>query len=206
MPTSDELLAELKSLHPVLIDLSLGRITVLLDKLGNPHRSLPAVVHIAGTNGKGSTTAYLKAMFEAAGKRAHVYTSPHLVHFHERISLAGTDGKSRPIGEDALVDLLTRVTKANAGGAVTFFEITTAAAFVAFAETPADVLILEVGLGGDFDTTNVVERPALCVITPIAMDHAEKLGGTLDKIAATKAGILKRDVPAVEPDLGACWQ
>ncbi len=197
MPTSDQLLAELKTLHPVLIDLSLGRITVLLEKLGHPQRRLPPVVHIAGTNGKGSTTAYLKAMFEAAGKRAHVYTSPHLVRFHERISLAGPDGKSVPISETALVELLQRVATTNAGGAVTFFEITTAAAFVAFSETPADVLILEVGLGGDFDTTNVVERPALCVITPIAMDHAEKLGGTLDKIAATKAGILKPDVPAV---------
>ena len=197
MPTSDHLLAELKTLHPILIDLSLGRIAVLLEKLGNPHRHLPPVVHIAGTNGKGSTTAFLRAMFEAAGKRVHVYTSPHLVRFHERISLAGADGKSLPISEDALVALLARVAKINAGAPVTFFEITTAAAFVAFSETPADVLILEVGLGGDFDTTNVVERPALCVITPIAMDHAEKLGGTLERIAGTKAGILKPDVPAV---------
>ena len=137
MPTSDQLLAELKTLHPVLIDLSLGRITALLDKLGNPHKRLPPVVHIAGTNGKGSTTAYLKAMFEAAGKRVHVYTSPHLVHFHERISVAGTDGTSVPISEEALVALLTRVAAVNAGGAVTFFEITTAAAFVAFSEVPA---------------------------------------------------------------------
>ena len=197
MPTSDELLAELRTLHPMLIDLSLGRINVLLEKLGNPHRRLPPVVHIAGTNGKGSTTAFLKAMFEAAGKRAHVYTSPHLVRFHERISLAGGDGISRPISEAALVELLARVAKVNAGAPVTFFEITTAAAYVAFSETPADVLILEVGLGGDFDTTNVVDRPALCVITPISMDHAEKLGGTLERIAATKAGILKLDVPAV---------
>ena len=197
MPTSDQLLAELKTLHPVLIDLSLGRITALLDKLGNPHKRLPPVVHIAGTNGKGSTTAYLKAMFEAAGKRVHVYTSPHLVHFHERISVAGTDGTSVPISEEALVALLTRVAAVNAGGAVTFFEITTAAAFVAFSEVPADVVILEVGLGGDFDTTNVVDRPVLSIITPIAMDHGEKLGGTIERIAATKAGILKVDVPAV---------
>ena len=195
--TSDQLLAELHTLHPMLIDLSLGRIGVLLDKLGNPHRRLPPVVHIAGTNGKGSTTAYLKAMFEAAGKRAHVYTSPHLVQFHERISLAGAGGKSRPISEAALVELLSRVAKINAGAPVTFFEITTAAAFVAFSEIPADVIILEVGLGGDFDTTNVVDRPALSIITPISMDHAEKLGGTLERIAATKAGILKRDVAAV---------
>ena len=195
--TSDQLLTELHTLHPLLMDLSLGRINVLLEKLGNPHRRLPPVVHIAGTNGKGSTTAYLKAMFEAAGKRAHVYTSPHLVQFHERISLADADGKSRPIREAALVELLSRVAKINAGAPVTFFEITTAAAFVAFSEIPADVVILEVGLGGDFDTTNVVERPALCIITPISMDHAEKLGGTLARIAATKAGILKRDVAAV---------
>lgn len=197
MQTSDQLLAELKTLHPILIDLSLGRISVLLEKLGNPHRRLPPVVHIAGTNGKGSTTAYLRAMFEAAGKRVHAYTSPHLVRFHERISLAVSDGKSAPISEAALVALLSRVAKINAGGSVTFFEITTAAAFVAFSEVPADVLLLEVGLGGDFDTTNVVERPALCVITPISMDHAEKLGGTLERIAASKAGILKPDVPAV---------
>ena len=184
-------------MHPILIDLSLGRIAVLLEKLGNPHKRLPPVVHIAGTNGKGSTTAFLRAMFEAAGKRVHVYTSPHLVRFHERISLAGADGKSAPISEVALVELLKRVAKINAGAAVTFFEITTAAAFVAFSEVPADVLILEVGLGGDFDTTNVVERPVLSIITPISMDHADKLGGTLERIAATKAGILKHDVPAV---------
>ena len=197
MRSSDEILAEMKTLHPVLIDLSLGRITALLSKLGNPHKLLPPVVHIAGTNGKGSTTAYLKAMFQAAGKRAHVFTSPHLVRFHERISLAGADCRSMPISEDALAALLERVAAINAGGPVTFFEITTAAAFVAFSEVPADVLILEVGLGGDFDTTNVVERPVLSIITPISMDHTDKLGATLDLIAATKAGILKHDVPAV---------
>ena len=194
---SDALLASLKTLHPLLIDLSLGRIERLLAALGHPERKLPPVVHIAGTNGKGSTTAYLRAITEAAGKRAHVYTSPHLVRFHERISLAGDDGISRPIGEDHLVAVLERVKAVNAGEQITFFEITTVAAFVAFAETPADVLILEVGLGGEFDTTNVVARPHLCVITPISMDHAEKLGGTLQSIAAAKAGILKRDVPAI---------
>lgn len=194
---SDALLASLRSLHPLMIDLSLGRIERLLAELGHPERRLPPVVHIAGTNGKGSTTAYLRAITEAAGKRTHVYTSPHLVRFHERISLAGDDGVSRPITEDRLVDLLERVKTANAGEQITFFEITTAAAFVAFAETPADVLILEVGLGGEFDTTNVVARPQLCIITPISMDHAEKLGGTLQSIAAAKAGILKRDVTAV---------
>jgi dihydrofolate synthase / folylpolyglutamate synthase len=194
---SDSLLAELKTLHPMLIDLSLGRIQGLLGKLGHPERALPPIVHIAGTNGKGSTTAYLRAIAEAAGKRVHAYTSPHLVHFHERISLAGQDGVSRPVSEDHLIELLTRVKAGNGTDQMTFFEITTAAAFLAFRETPADLILLEVGLGGDFDATNVIDRPALSVITPVSMDHAEKLGNTLAKIAATKAGILKRDCPAV---------
>jgi dihydrofolate synthase/folylpolyglutamate synthase len=194
---SDKLLADLKLLHPKLIDLSLGRIERLLAKLGNPHERLPPVVHIAGTNGKGSTTAFLKAMLAAAGRRVHVYTSPHLVRFHERIELAGADGVSRPIGEEQLVDVLTRTQAVNDGDDITQFEITTAAAFLAFAETPADVLLLEVGLGGRLDATNVVQRPALTVITPVSMDHAEKLGSTLAKIAAEKAGILKRSVTCV---------
>ncbi|MCL4766448.1 MAG: bifunctional folylpolyglutamate synthase/dihydrofolate synthase [Hyphomicrobiaceae bacterium] len=197
MPTSDELLAQLKRLHPQLIDLSLGRIERLLAKLGNPHERLPPVIHVAGTNGKGSTSAYLKSMLEAAGCRVHVYTSPHLVRFHERISLAGPAGKAGPIGETALIDLLAHVSRVNGADPITFFEITTAAAFVAFAETPADAVILEVGLGGRLDATNVVARPLLSVITPVAMDHAEKLGDTLGKIAGEKAGILKPDVPAV---------
>src|SRR5205085_2386250 len=134
MYTSDELLAELKALHPRRMDLSLGRIEALLAKLGNPHDRLPPVVHIAGTNGKGSTAALLKAMLQAAGKRIHVYTSPHLVRFHERIELAGADGKARPIGETELVELLERTRRVNDGGPVTFFEITTAAAFEAFAQ------------------------------------------------------------------------
>ena len=197
MPTSDELLAEMKRLHPQLIDLSLGRIERLLAKLGNPQDKLPPVIHIAGTNGKGSTAAFLKAMIEAAGRRVHVYTSPHLVRFHERISLAGPGGKSRPIGEEALVRLLQRVSEINAGEPITFFEITTAAAFLAFSETPADAVILEVGLGGRLDATNVVAKPALSVITPVALDHSDKLGTTLAEIASEKAGILKQDVPAV---------
>ena len=194
---STALLARLKTLHPLLIDLSLDRIRVLLKKLGSPELRLPPVVHVAGTNGKGSTTALLKAMFEAAGKRVHVYTSPHLVHFHERISVPDRDGLSQPIGEAALIDLLTRVERANAGDPMTFFEITTAAAFLVFTEIPADVVILEVGLGGDFDATNVIVRPALSIITPIAMDHADKLGDTIAKIARVKAGILKADAQAV---------
>ena len=198
MPTSDHLLAALKTLHPKLIDLSLGRIERLLHRLGDPHLKLPPVVHIAGTNGKGSVTAYLKAMTEAAGKRAHAYTSPHLVRFHERIVLAGAAGiEGKPIGEAALVDVLTRVEAVNSGDDITQFEITTAAAFLAFAEHPADVLLLEVGLGGRLDATNVVARPRACIITPVSLDHAEKLGATVAAIAAEKAGILKRGVPAI---------
>ncbi|MBA4132411.1 MAG: bifunctional folylpolyglutamate synthase/dihydrofolate synthase [Hyphomicrobium sp.] len=197
MRKSDKLLADLKLLHPKLIDLSLGRIERLLAKLGNPHEKLPPVVHIAGTNGKGSTTAFLKAMLSAAGLRVHVYTSPHLVRFHERIELAGPDGVSQPIGEDQLVDVLTRTQAVNDGDDITQFEITTAAAFLAFAETPADVILLEVGLGGRLDATNVVQQPALTIITPVSMDHAEKLGHTIGLIAAEKAGILKRGVPCI---------
>jgi dihydrofolate synthase/folylpolyglutamate synthase len=197
MPTSDELLSELRRLHPLLIDMSLERIERLLTKLGKPHERLPPVVHIAGTNGKGSTTAYLKAMLEAAGRRVHAYISPHLVRFHERIQLARSDDKARPIGESQLVELLRQVEQVNAGDPVTFFEITTAAALQAFAETPADVVILEVGLGGRLDATNVIARPALAVITPVSMDHTDKLGDTMAKIAWEKAGILKPGVRAV---------
>src|SRR6476659_9780240 len=179
MPKSDHILAELKTLHPRLIDLSLGRIEALLAKLGHPEQRLPPVIHVAGTNGKGSVAAFLKAMLEAAGKRVHVYTSPHLVRFHERIAIAGADGKAHPIGEDELVARLRETQRVNAGEPITQFEITTAAALQAFAEHPADALILEVGLGGRRDATNVVARPALSVITPIAMDHADKLGDTI---------------------------
>ncbi len=196
-PTSDALLAQMKLLHPKLIDLSLGRVERLLGKLGAPETRLPPVIHIAGTNGKGSVTAYLKAIFQAAGKRVHVYTSPHLVRFHERIELAGKDGKARAISEYALVDVLMRVNAVNDGDDITQFEITTAAAFLAFSETPADVLLLEVGLGGRLDATNVIPKPALSIITPISMDHAEKLGPTLSKIALEKAGILKRGVTGI---------
>ncbi|MGH6815860.1 MAG: bifunctional folylpolyglutamate synthase/dihydrofolate synthase [Hyphomicrobiaceae bacterium] len=197
MTRSDDLLAEMKRLHPLLMDLSLERIVRLLHKLGDPHRRLPSVIHIAGTNGKGSVIAYLKAMFEAAGRRVHVYTSPHLVRFHERIAPAGSDGKARALAEADLVELLERVRRVNAGDPMTFFEITTAAAFLAFAETPADAVLLEVGLGGRLDATNVVDRPALSVITPISLDHVDKLGNTIAKIAAEKAGILKPSVAAV---------
>ena len=197
MRTSDQVLAELRALHPRRIDLSLGRVTRLLTKLGNPQNRLPPVIHVAGTNGKGSVTAYLKAMLQAAGKRVHVYTSPHLIRFHERIELAGAGGRVGPIAEAQLVDYLTKVERSNAGDVVTFFEITTAAAFLAFAEHPADALILEVGLGGRLDATNVVPHPALSIITPVSLDHTEWLGETLTEIAREKAGILKSGVHAV---------
>ncbi len=200
----DDILARLKRLHPLMIDLSLGRVLRLLDRLGNPQRRFPPVIHIAGTNGKGSTTAYLKAMLEAAGRRVHVYTSPHLVRFNERIAVPGPDGHSEPIEESLLVDYLAKVEAINAGDPITFFEVTMAAAFLAFAEIPADAVLLEVGLGGDFDSTNVVEHPAMTVITPIAMDHAERLGDTIAKIARVKAGILKPGSPAVIALQQAC--
>lgn len=169
----------------------------LLAKLGNPHKALAPVVHIAGTNGKGSVTAYLKAMLSAAGHRVHAYTSPHLVRFHERIELAGPDGMTRPISEDDLVDVLSRTQAVNSGDDITQFEITTAAAFLAFAEHAADVVLLEVGLGGRLDATNVIDSPVLTILTPISHDHADKLGNTLEAIAGEKAGILKRGVPCV---------
>lgn len=197
MSASGRLLAELKLLHPKLIDLSLGRIERLLAKLGHPERRLPPVIHVAGTNGKGSVTAYVAAMMEAAGYRVHVYTSPHLVRFHERIRLAGRSGAGQPIGEPVLADVLSRVQAVNGGEPITQFEITTAAAFLAFAEHPADAVLLEVGLGGRLDATNVVAEPALCIITPVSVDHADKLGAALDLIAAEKAGILKKGVKGV---------
>ncbi|WP_334145383.1 bifunctional folylpolyglutamate synthase/dihydrofolate synthase [Hyphomicrobium sp.] len=197
IPTSDQLLADMKLLHPKLIDLSLGRVERLLAKLGNPHRTLPPIVHIAGTNGKGSVTAYLKAMLTAAGRRVHAYTSPHLVRFHERIELAAAPGISQPISEADLVDVLSRTQAVNDGDDITQFEITTAAAFLAFAEHPADVVLLEVGLGGRLDATNVIEHPRLTVLTPISHDHADKLGNTIEAIAGEKAGILKPGAPCV---------
>jgi dihydrofolate synthase/folylpolyglutamate synthase len=197
MRTSDQVLAELRTLHPLRMELSLDRIEALLARLGRPQDRLPPVIHIAGTNGKGSTAALLKAMLQAAGRRVHVYTSPHLVRFHERIELAAAHGKSRPIGEAALVELLTHVQRVNEGATITFFEITTAAALLAFAEHPADAVILEVGLGGRLDTTNVVQAPKLSIITPISVDHADWLGDSIPLIAREKAGILKPGTPAV---------
>ena len=188
-PGSDRVLDRLTALHPKVIDLSLGRIERLLAALGHPERRLPSVVHVAGTNGKGSVVAMLRAGLEASGARVHVYTSPHLARFHERIRIAGA-----LIDEDALVALLERCEAANAGAPITFFEITTAAAFLAMAETPADFALLEVGLGGRLDATNVVEAPRLSVVTPVSLDHQQYLGETLAEIAAEKAGILKPGV------------
>ncbi len=178
--------------HPRTIDLSLGRIERLLAALGHPERRIPPVIHVAGTNGKGSVVAYLRAMFEAAGLRVHAYTSPHLVRFHERIRLAG-----KLISERELAAVLAECEKANAGEPITFFEITTAAAFLAFSRHAADVTLLEVGLGGRLDATNVIARPRISVITPVSLDHQHFLGNGLAAIAGEKAGILKRGVPAV---------
>ena len=187
---SEAIIERLHSLHPKLIDLSLGRMQACLDALGNPERRLPPVIHVAGTNGKGSTCAFLRAIAEAAGLRVHVYTSPHLVRFHERIRLAGA-----LVSEEALAEALEHVERVNAGEPVTVFEVTTAVAFHLFATVPADLLVLEVGLGGRFDATNVVDRPAATAITSISMDHMDFLGDTLAKIAFEKAGIIKHSVP-----------
>ena len=186
---SETILARLERLHPRLIDLSLGRLQRLLAALGHPERRLPPVVHVAGTNGKGSTCAFLRAIAEAAGQRAHVYTSPHLVHFHERIRLAG-----RLVGEPLLAATLAEVEAANAEAPITIFEMITAVGLLLFSRVPADLLILEVGLGGRFDATNVIERPVATAITSLSMDHMEFLGDTLGKIAFEKAGILKPGV------------
>ncbi len=187
---SEAVIARLHALHPKLIDLSLGRLQRLLAALGHPERRLPPVVHVAGTNGKGSTCAVVRAVAEAAGQRVHVYASPHLVRFHERVRLAGV-----LVTEEALTEALARVEVANAGLPITVFEVTTAVALVLFAEVPADVLVLEVGLGGRFDATNVVDRPVACAITSVSMDHMDFLGDTLALIAGEKAGIIKPGVP-----------
>ncbi len=189
---SDHILNRLLELHPKIIDLSLDRMTRVLEILGNPQLRLPPVIHVAGTNGKGSCVAIVRSIMERAGLKVHCYTSPHLVKFHERIRLAG-----ELISEPDLVDLLAECETANGTDPITFFEITTAAAFLAFSRTPADYLILEVGLGGRLDATNVVPKPVATCITTIGLDHQQYLGNTLGEIAAEKAGILKFAVPAV---------
>ena len=185
-------LARLTGLHPKLIDLSLGRIERLLATLGHPERALPPVLHVAGTNGKGSTIAFVKSIAETAGLRVHVYTSPHLVRFNERIVVAG-----EVIEDEHLVDILEACETANDGAPITFFEVTTAAAFVAFSQMPADLALIETGLGGRFDATNVIARPALTAITPVSIDHTHFLGNTIAEIAGEKAGILKAEVACV---------
>jgi dihydrofolate synthase / folylpolyglutamate synthase len=192
----DAILARLLDLHPKRIDLSLGRIQRLLTALSEPQKRLPPVIHVAGTNGKGSTIAFMRAILEAASLGVHVYTSPHLVHFRERIRLAAPGG-GRLVSDEALAAALDEVERANAGAEITFFEATTAAAIKLFAENSADVLLLEVGLGGRFDATNVVDDPVCAIVTPVSIDHAEFLGDTIEKIAFEKAGIIKPGVPVV---------
>jgi dihydrofolate synthase/folylpolyglutamate synthase len=190
--SSDVILDRMMALHPKVIDLTLDRVWRLLDAVGNPQDRLPPVIHIAGTNGKGSTQAMIRAGLEADGAAVHAYTSPHLARFHERIRLAGT-----LITEAALTDVLDRCYVANGADAITYFEITTVAGLVAFAETPADYTLLEVGLGGRLDSTNVVADPAVTIITPVDLDHQQYLGDTLGAIAGEKAGIMKRGVTCV---------
>ncbi|MCE8540039.1 bifunctional folylpolyglutamate synthase/dihydrofolate synthase [Ruegeria pomeroyi] len=195
---SDLILQRMMALHPKIIDLTLDRVWRLLAALDNPQDRLPPVIHIAGTNGKGSTQAMIRAGIEGAGLSAHAYTSPHLARFHERIRVAG-----ELISEPDLVAVLDECYAANGGETITYFEITTCAALLAFARRPADYTLLEVGLGGRLDATNVIARPALSIITPISMDHEQFLGDTLAKIAGEKAGIIKRGVPVVvgpQPD------
>lgn len=195
-PPIADILDRLAKLHPKLIDLSLDRMTGALSRLGDPHLALPPVIHVAGTNGKGSTSAFARALLEASGRTVHVYTSPHLVKFNERFRL-GAPGGGKLVDDETLADILLEVERVNAGQAITQFEITTIAGLMLFARHPADAVILEVGMGGRFDATNVVPRPAVSVITPVSIDHAEFLGDTIGKIAGEKAGILKRGRPAV---------
>ena len=192
MNKSDIVLDRLNKLHPKIIDLELGRVERLLQALGHPEHNLPPVIHVAGTNGKGSAIAYLRAILEAAGYRVHVYTSPHLVRFHERIRL-----NAKLIDERHLIELLEECEAANGGTPITIFEITTAAAFLAFSREPADIVLLETGLGGTFDATNVIESPMASVLMPISFDHMQFLGDTLTKIAEAKAGIIKRGRPVI---------
>ena len=190
--TSDAILARMMALHPKVIDLTLDRVWRLLEALDNPQDRLPPVIHIAGTNGKGSTQAMIRAGLEAVGERVHAYTSPHLARFHERICLAGA-----LITEDALTHVLDRCYAANGPDPITYFEITTVAGLLAMVETPGDYTLLEVGLGGRLDATNVIAKPALTIITPVDLDHQQFLGDTLPEIAGEKAGIIKRGVPCI---------
>jgi dihydrofolate synthase/folylpolyglutamate synthase len=188
---------KLMTLHPKGFDLSLDRIRRLLDRLGNPQTRLPPVIHIAGTNGKGSTSAFCRALLESRGLAVHVHTSPHLVNWHERYRLGRRGGPGELVGDDMLAEALRRVGDANAGEYITVFEILTAVMFLIFAEQTADVAVVEVGLGGRFDATNVIEKPAASIITSISLDHVAYLGDRVELIAAEKAGIMKRGCPVV---------
>ncbi|OYR09522.1 bifunctional FolC family protein [Brucella rhizosphaerae] len=193
---ADAVIERLMQLHPKGFDLSLDRIRGLLEKLGNPHLNLPPVIHIAGTNGKGSATAFCRALLEASGFGVHVHTSPHLVNWHERYRLASKTG-GKFVSDDVLAEAIERVEAVNGGQYITVFEILTAVAFVLFSEHPADVVIMEVGLGGRFDATNVIPEPAVSLIMPISIDHQAFLGDRVELIAAEKAGIIKKDCPVV---------
>ena len=195
MSSVDSIVARLQALHPKLIDLSLDRMWRILDAIGHPERALPPVIHVAGTNGKGSSIAFMRAILEAAGLRVHVYTSPHLVRINERFRI-GAKGEGRLVSNDELASTFEECERANAGQPITVFEITTAAGLLLFARHPGDVLLLEVGLGGRLDATNVIERPLASVIAPVSFDHADYLGDDITKIAGEKAGILKPGVPA----------
>ena len=190
--SSDKILKRMMDLHPKVIDLTLDRVLKLLDALNNPHKKLPPVIHIAGTNGKGSTLSMIRSGLESAGKSVHTYTSPHLIRFNERIRLAG-----KLITEDELSALLDECYEANSGEEITYFEITTCAAILAMSRQEANYTLLEVGLGGRLDATNVVERPELAVITPISLDHEQFLGNSIEKISSEKAGIIKKNTPVV---------
>jgi dihydrofolate synthase/folylpolyglutamate synthase len=196
MTPIDSILARLLALHPKRIDLSLDRVRQLLAALDHPERKLPRVIHVAGTNGKGSTIAFLRAILEAAGLRVHTYTSPHLVSFNERFRL-GAPGEGKLVGDVELSAALEECERANAGAPITVFEITTAAGLLLFSRHPADVLLLEVGLGGRLDATNVVDTPSASIITPVSIDHTDFLGPTLEKIAFEKAGIIKAGCPVI---------
>jgi dihydrofolate synthase/folylpolyglutamate synthase len=194
---ADAEIEKLMGLHPKGYDLSLDRIRRLLEVLGNPHLKLPPVIHVAGTNGKGSATAFCRALLEAQGLSVHVHTSPHLVRWHERYRIGVKGGRGQIVDDALFADALRRVADANGGQPITVFEILTAVTFILFSEQPADVVVLEVGLGGRFDATNVVENPAVCIVQPISLDHQAYLGDRVELIAAEKAGIMKRGVPVV---------
>jgi dihydrofolate synthase/folylpolyglutamate synthase len=193
---ADREIGRLMALHPKGFDLSLERITRLLKRLGDPQDLIPPVIHIAGTNGKGSAAAFARALLEAEGKRVHVHTSPHLVNWHERYRI-GAPGGGQLVADDVLADAIARVAAANRGETITVFEILTAVTFQLFSEYPADAAIIEVGLGGRFDATNVIKHPAACVIMPISLDHQAYLGDRVELIAAEKAGIIKSGAPVV---------